>query len=1237
MKIRTDFVTNSSSSSFVAWLQLSFDNGKKIRLLEADKHDGGEEGGFIDVPDTHYSVDTSVWGSYEKTFGGTFIRKIARGDIDLQGLVSLLEKELRESREEILLFSKEKEDIFRGAKRIQSGKLTLWAHTYGEYYSEADPQDLIEKYSIFDLQDCEDSDSYDSVYLALQNHPDAHLYTEKSLQRIAKAISASWDEHGSDTVITQTLTENGLIEVEIQTDDGGIIPVEDAWEMMTSANKKKKAEYDIDKRLAKYGLSKAGIRNEVKELYDKYKSLIDHHVPIEIAGKKFCLIREFGYGNLYGADRIIEKLGGLSAVSFDESADYTVLDIKEDADLDLIGRKYDELASEIDFCERHPTIKLITGERLLAEIHQQEALYKQRLYQQIIDKDTAIAFSGKHFVFDCIEYNENKYINIIKSKGGIIHGSAVKAADYLVIGSSLGFDFSKKITNTFEWREKGSKVKIVTLEDVKKVLDDPALLAEMEKRLQTEEDEAQKAEEIKRQQLSVELQRQKEERRKQKQQERQEKQDELRQQQIEERQKKTEIQQKIKEEKIKEKERLAAEAKAQKERDRQEAIANATILYAPGQEPDKIHRRIQTLCSKLDGAYPDRVISGLYSDHKKWAETVTELRRLLGYVDNTAFLEAYGYTVVVSDIKGGKPASTDPVAITQELRRRYPDGTGNLSISQLKEANTDIPWKTLTNNSREYFGVTLAAYLKKLHTIDISSIKSPITTTEEAQKTDTTTRVSTPTSIQEAPATDHEPESIEQQCLEVISTLCENLTEAPADMVAAVSGCSEAELSKAIERLVSDGKIVRTETGHLRPVIIQDIPAKDEPKEVPDEQPSMSVPVVSQPEEESDEPDSSGTTEFQDKEETDASLPADDTNELTETDKKYLAAILHLGQSGAAVKAIDIAAYLNVTKASVSYAMKRLGNKGYIYYGDDKAIHLADGIDESLLSSTEAMVIDSSLAVELSDSEKKYIWAIEQLQKKNGFVRAIDIADLLEVTKPSVSYSIKKLREKGAVAQLPNGSLAIVTADYPPAASNEGTVMTEAAQTSHNQSAEQKTIETEALNVVASQDSFTDISDHDTADDATETLATGMQQVTESEAQVVAETTDQIQTADAKAAPSETEKQAQVENEAQKLRIAEEKARHDAEEQQRQAAEAQARREAEEKARREAIEQAKRDAEATAKKAEEAKKAAEKARISAEILSLTNEMNSLRGLFAGLKRKKLQARIDELYEQLRRL
>ena len=158
-----------------------------------------------------------------------------------------------------------------------------------------------------------------------------------------------------------------------------------------------------------------------------------------------------------------------------------------------------------------------------------------------------------------------------------------------------------------------------------------------------------------------------------------------------------------------EKDRLASEAKAQKEQARLEAIENAVILYAPGEEPANIRKRLDTLFAKLDVAYPNHKISRLNQDHKKWGETVTELYRLLGYVDSQAFLEAYGYTVEKN--AGGRPTTVDPAAIVDELHHRYQNGSAE-SMDTLKHDNPDIPWKTLANNAKEYFGSTLAKFLK---------------------------------------------------------------------------------------------------------------------------------------------------------------------------------------------------------------------------------------------------------------------------------------------------------------------------------------------------------------------------------------------------------------------------------------------------------------------------------------------------------------------------------------------
>ena len=48
-------------------------------------------------------------------------------------------------------------------------------------------------------------------------------------------------------------------------------------------------------------------------------------------------------------------------------------------------------------------------------------------------------------------------------------------------------------------------------------------------------------------------------------------------------------------------------------------------------------------------------------------------------------------------------------------------------------------------------------------------------------------------------------------------------------------------------------------------------------------------------------------------------------------------------------------------------------------------------------------------------SAEDYLEAILTLKQKNGYVRSIDIVNLLGFSKPSVSVAMKKLRESGAI------------------------------------------------------------------------------------------------------------------------------------------------------------------------------------------------------------------------------
>lgn len=51
----------------------------------------------------------------------------------------------------------------------------------------------------------------------------------------------------------------------------------------------------------------------------------------------------------------------------------------------------------------------------------------------------------------------------------------------------------------------------------------------------------------------------------------------------------------------------------------------------------------------------------------------------------------------------------------------------------------------------------------------------------------------------------------------------------------------------------------------------------------------------------------------------------------------------------------------------------------------------------------------------LGESGEDYLEAMLMLKEKNGYVRSIDVASLLNVTKPSVSNAVKRLREQGYI------------------------------------------------------------------------------------------------------------------------------------------------------------------------------------------------------------------------------
>lgn len=143
-------------------------------------------------------------------------------------------------------------------------------------------------------------------------------------------------------------------------------------------------------------------------------------------------------------------------------------------------------------------------------------------------------------------------------------------------------------------------------------------------------------------------------------------------------------------------------------------------IFSKGTEPLALRRRIDTLMPKLLEAYPDRIIVGLYRDHKKWAETASDIAKKLEYSSIAEFLEAYGFTVERSQEKGGRPTTVDPEAIIAELKNRYPNGSPFHTVLDLAKENPDLKgkMKTIANRGNQLFGVSL-----KEHLVNIGILK----------------------------------------------------------------------------------------------------------------------------------------------------------------------------------------------------------------------------------------------------------------------------------------------------------------------------------------------------------------------------------------------------------------------------------------------------------------------------------------------------------------------------------
>ncbi len=63
--------------------------------------------------------------------------------------------------------------------------------------------------------------------------------------------------------------------------------------------------------------------------------------------------------------------------------------------------------------------------------------------------------------------------------------------------------------------------------------------------------------------------------------------------------------------------------------------------------------------------------------------------------------------------------------------------------------------------------------------------------------------------------------------------------------------------------------------------------------------------------------------------------------------------------------------------------------------------------------------------MEIRKSSEDYLEAMLVMKEQHGFIRSIDIAEHLGVTKPSVSYATKRLRENGYITMNRDGLITL--------------------------------------------------------------------------------------------------------------------------------------------------------------------------------------------------------------------
>ena len=65
------------------------------------------------------------------------------------------------------------------------------------------------------------------------------------------------------------------------------------------------------------------------------------------------------------------------------------------------------------------------------------------------------------------------------------------------------------------------------------------------------------------------------------------------------------------------------------------------------------------------------------------------------------------------------------------------------------------------------------------------------------------------------------------------------------------------------------------------------------------------------------------------------------------------------------------------------------------------------------------------MKMNIHKSAEDYLEAMLMLKQERGYIRSVDVADKLGVTKPSVSYATKRLKESGYISFDPAGMIVL--------------------------------------------------------------------------------------------------------------------------------------------------------------------------------------------------------------------